>query len=90
MVHIPVHDIKPEDLVGNKRDPTKIKTKYDVPRMKNYHEEDMHHSEIVVDQDELDDARHHHRYDYKYKQKLLEESTEERDPSIYRDLTNME
>lgn len=49
VVHVPVHDIKPEDLIGNRRDPTKIKSEYDVPRMKGYHEEDIHHSEIVIE-----------------------------------------
>ena len=90
VVHVPVHDIKPEDLLGNNRDPTRLKTHWDVPRMKNYDSEDMHHSEIIVEQDDLDDARHHHRYDYKQKQKILSQSSEDRDPTLYRDLKNME
>ena len=91
VVHVPDHDITEEDLMkGNVRDPTKKKSHWDVPRMKDYHETDLHHSEIDIQQNDIDDARHHHRYDYKYKQQILSDSTEDRDLEKYRDLKNME
>jgi len=48
VVHIADHDIKEEDLIGKKRDPHKIKTEEHVPRIPEFHEEEVHHSELDI------------------------------------------
>ena len=48
VVHVPDHDIKIEDLVGNKRDPHKIKTGDHIPRITEFHEENVHHTELDI------------------------------------------
>jgi hypothetical protein len=48
VVHIADHDIKEEDLIGKKRDPHKKKTEEHIPRIPEFHEEEVHHSELDI------------------------------------------